>query len=112
MELLVCVLNNPRKLDDLLQLLLELGITGATVIQSAGMGSTLLKDVPLLAGFKEVLGGGGGPNQTVFSVIDSTEKRDEVVAAIEKLCGDLENPSTGIVFTLPVTFAKGLKPEL
>ena len=112
MELLVCVLNNPEKLDDLLQLLLELGITGATVIHSQGMGSTLLKDVPLLAGFKDTLGGGGGANRTVFSVVDSEEKRKEVVAAIEKLCGDLQNPSTGIVFAIPVSFAKGLKPEL
>ncbi len=112
MELLVCVLNNPKKLDEVLQVLLEAGITGATVIKSAGMGATLLKDVPLLAGFKDMLGGGSEENRTIFSVVDSEEKRNEVVAAIQKVCGHLENPSTGIVFTLPVSSVKGLKPEL
>ena len=46
--------------------------------------TTLAVDAIANAANCTLLGGGGGANRTVFSVIDSEEKRKEVVAAIEK----------------------------
>jgi len=111
MELLVCVVNEPRKVDDILQAFLEIGVPGATVLDSYGMGTLLIEDIPIFAGFRSLLAGSSKYNKTIFSLMENRETVERAVAAIEKICGDLENPSTGIVFTVPVNFAKGLRPE-
>lgn len=112
MDLLVCVVNEPRKVDEILQAFLEIGVTGATVIDSYGMGALLVEDIPIFAGFRSLLAGSSKYNKTIFSVVKDREVTERAVAAVEKICGDLENPSTGIVFTVPVNFVKGLQPEL
>jgi nitrogen regulatory protein PII len=111
MELLVCVINEPTKVDEILQAFLEIGITGATVLDSQGMGTTLVEDVPIFAGFRNVLAGVGKKNKTIFSVVRDHETAEQAVACLDKICGSFETPSTGIVFTLPVSFVKGLRPE-
>ena len=112
MELLVCVINDPSRVDEILEGFLEIGITGATIVDSYGMGRTLIQDVPLFAGFRNLLSGPSKYNKTIFSVIDSKEKLTEGVAIIENILGDLSSPATGIVFTIPIDFVKGLSKEL
>jgi nitrogen regulatory protein PII len=112
MDLLVCVINEPSKVDEILEAFLEIGVTGATVLDSQGMGTTLVEDVPIFAGFRNVLAGVGKPNKTIFSVVKDRETVERAVASIEKICGSFERPSTGIVFTIPVGFVKGLRPEM
>ena len=52
MTLLVFILNNPEVLEEVLEGYLEVGITGATVIDSLGMGHILATEVPIFAGFQ------------------------------------------------------------
>jgi hypothetical protein len=47
----------------------------------------------------------------VFSVIDDGLV-DAAIALIQDVCGDLDSPGAGIVFTIPVTKVVGLAPEL
>jgi nitrogen regulatory protein P-II 1 len=112
MELLVCVVNDPGKVDEILEAFLEIGITGATVIESRGMGKTLVQEEPIFAGFEGMLSGRTAANRTIFSVIEDQEKVEKAMRAVEKICGCLEKPATGILFTLPIARVKGLKPEL
>ena len=111
-QLLVCIINDPGKIDDILQAFLELGITGATIIDTYGMGKTVVQDIPIFAGFRSMLSGTSKFNKMLLSVIKEPEKIDSAIKAIETLCGDLDNPATGIAFTIPVTSVKGLRPEL
>ena len=55
MQLLIAVVNQDEKLDDILSGFLELGITGATVIRSEGMGRVLSHDIPIFAGLQTLL---------------------------------------------------------
>jgi nitrogen regulatory protein PII len=112
MELLVCVINQEEKLDDILSGFLELGITGATVINSAGMGHVLTQDVPIFAGLQALVSRARPQNVTIFSVIDSKEKLEAAIALVQEICGDLSAPATGILFTVPVSRVVGLAPEL
>ncbi len=112
MELLICVINQEEKLDDILSGFLELGVTGATVIHSEGMAHLLSKDVPIFAGLKELMSRSRPRNTTIFSVIDSKEKLERVIALIQDVCGDFDNPATGILFTVPTNRVIGLAPEL
>jgi nitrogen regulatory protein PII len=112
MELLVCVINEPRKVDDILQAFLEIGVTGATVIDSYGMGMLLIEDIPIFAGFRSLLAGSSKYNKTLFSVIKDHELAERAIAAVERICGNLEEPATGIIFTIPLNSVRGLQPEL
>ncbi|MDX1674871.1 MAG: hypothetical protein R3314_08765 [Longimicrobiales bacterium] len=112
MELLIAVINQEDRLDDILSGFLELGITGATVINSEGMGHVLSHDIPIFAGLQTLISRARPQNQTIFSVIDDEEKVDGAIALLQEICGDMDDPATGIVFTIPVTRVTGLAPEL
>jgi nitrogen regulatory protein P-II 1 len=111
MQLLVAVINHAENVDDVLAGFVELGITGATVIGTEGMGHVLSHDVPIFAGVRALSQRSRPTNQTVFSVIDDTLV-DAAIAMIEDVCGGLDSPGVGIVFTLPVARVVGLAPEL
>ncbi len=112
MKLLVSVINEPAKVDEILEAFIEIGVTGATILDTYGMGRTLVQDVPIFAGFRSLLSGTSKYNKTIFTVIDSEQKLEQAIAAIESITGNVDDSSTGIIFTLPVDFVKGLKPEI
>jgi len=110
-RLLVAVINDPEKIDDVLSGFVELGIRGATVVSSEGMGQILSHDIPIFAGLQTLLSGSRPQNRTVLSVLP-LERVPEVVALLQEVTGNLESPATGILFTLPVDLVVGLAPEL
>ncbi|HEY8469517.1 MAG TPA: hypothetical protein VIL18_07735, partial [Longimicrobiales bacterium] len=64
MQLLIAVINQEEKLDEILSGFLELGITGATIIASEGMGRVLSHDIPIFAGLQTLLARSRPQNQT------------------------------------------------
>lgn len=111
MELLVCVISDPGLADEVIQALVEIGVTGATIIDSHGMGQLLLHRIPIFAGFRSLLAGSSSHNKTIFSVIREPEKAELAISAIQRVCGEFDQPHKGIIFTLPVNRAVGLTPE-
>ena len=111
MQLLVAVINHEECVDDILAGFVEIGITGATVIESKGMGRVLSQDVPIFAGLQMLNTRSRSANRTLFCVADD-EKIDAAVRMIEETCGDLKSAGQGILFTLPVARVVGLAPEL
>ncbi len=111
MRLLVAVINDPEKVDEILSGFLELGITGATILSSEGMGSVLSHDIPIFAGLQTLISGSRPQNRMIFSVVPE-EKVDSVVALLQEISGNLNAPATGILFTIPVDRVVGLAPEL
>ena len=111
MQLLIAVINQEEKLDEILSGLVELGVTGATIIGSEGMGRVLSHDIPIFAGLEALASRSRPRNQTIFSVLED-DKVDGVISLLREICGDLDKPATGIVFTLPVLRVVGLSPEL
>jgi len=111
MKLLVFVLNNEEYLEEVLEAYVEAGVTGATIIDSEGMGRFLTYEVPLFAGFKEFMKGNKPYNKTIISVIRDEVTVGRVESLMDTIVGDLDRPGTGIMFTLPVDWASGLVPE-
>lgn len=111
MRLLVAVLHDTEKLDDILSGFLELGITGATVLNSEGMGSVLSHDLPIFAGLQTLISGSRPQNRLILSVIP-LERVKPAVELLQDVSGGLDAPATGIAFTLPVDAVFGLAPEL
>lgn len=112
MELLIVVINDVDRMDEVLAGFLEIGITGATVIDSEGMGRVLSHDIPIFAGLQTLISRSRPQNQTLFSVIDEPEKVEQAIALLQDVCGRFDDPATGIAMTVPVTRVVGLAPEL
>jgi len=110
-QLLIAVINEEEKLDEILSGFMELGVTGATILDSEGMGRVLSHDIPIFAGLQSLASRTRPKNQTIFSVVDD-EKAEAVISLLQEICGDLESPATGIAITVPVSRVTGLAPEL
>jgi nitrogen regulatory protein P-II 1 len=110
-QLLIAVINQEERIEEILSGFLEIGITGATLINTEGMGRLLASEVPIFAGLEALAGRTRPRNQTLFSVLDD-DKVDAALALLQEVCGDFSRPGTGIVVTLPVNRVLGLKPEL
>ena len=108
MKLLVFVLNNEEYLEEVLEAYVEAGITGSTILDSEGMGRVLTYEVPLFAGFKDFMKGNRPYNKTILSVVKDDEVVRKAKQLVDEVVGGLENPGTGIMFTLPVDWAAGL----
>ena len=50
MKLLIIILNKADKLEEVLEGFIEIGVSGATVIDSVGMGHIISREVPIFAG--------------------------------------------------------------
>ena len=111
MKLLVFVLNKEELLDEVLVAYVEAGITGATILDSEGMGRFLTYEVPLFATFKEFMKGNKPYNKTIFSVVMREERIPKLEKLLDKVCGNLDEPGTGILFTVPIDYARGLVNE-
>jgi nitrogen regulatory protein PII len=112
MILLVFICNQPERLDEVLEGFLEVGITGATIIDTVGMGQILSSEVPIFAGFRSMFRGASTVNKTILSVINEPAKVEEAFAIIEEAVGTLDEPGNGIAFTVPIDRVRGLMPEL
>lgn len=111
MKLMVIILNKLEALEYLLEGLSSAGIGGATIIESSGMAMTLNKlDASFVSSSIKAMfsSSGNEDNRTIISVI----RNDQLEIArkvIYSTVGDLSMPNTGILFTLPIDFAEGIK---
>ena len=111
MKLIVVVLNKTEHLEDLLSGFLEIGVSGATVIDSAGMGRILSHDVPIFAGLRSAFPGTSPGNKTILTVT-ADDLVDDVLAVVEDVCGSFDEAGSGVVFVVAVEHARGVGPTL
>jgi nitrogen regulatory protein P-II 1 len=109
MKLVVFVLNREELLDEVLAAYVEAEVPGATILDSEGMGRFLTYEVPLFASFKEFMKGNKPYNKTILSVVDKDEKIKKLEELIEKVCGPLSEPGTGVLFSIPIDYVRGLR---
>lgn len=110
MELLIIILNKTELLNDLLSILVEVGITKATILDSEGMGHHLAYEVPIFAGIKRLVGEAGSHNKTILSLIENRDIINELQELLREIDIDFKQPGTGIMFTVPVNTI--IKPEI
>ncbi len=111
MRLLIAIISDPAKVFYILDEFYQEGIKGSTVIDSMGMAHIMAHHVPFFSRFADV-GEDKAQNKTIFVVVQSDEDLIKVVAAIERIVGDLEEPDTGVVMTVPIDYCKGVKKLL
>lgn len=104
MKALFLILNKTEKLNDVLEAFVKVGIKGATVVDSQGMGSALSEsNLPMFGGFlRTVLDNNRPFNKVIFSVVKDEEVLNDAIAAVEDILGDMSRPGVGLMFVMPV----------
>jgi nitrogen regulatory protein P-II 1 len=113
MFLVVLVVDDPDNCDLLLESWEKAGIKGATIVESTGLGrvkkSWKRDDLPLMPSLRDIFQSDEVRHRTIFSVVESDAKVDAIVAATEKILGNLDNENNGFLFVVPVIRVHGLR---
>ena len=112
MKLLIFVLNKTEKLDALLAEFAKENISGATVIESMGMARLLSHkhdedEIPFLGSLRTLMNPEREKSKIVLAAISEDELK-QAVTVIERIVGDLSGRDTGVIFTVPIDFTKGI----
>ncbi len=112
MYLLLMVLDDSTRLNEVLEAWKEAGVPGITILESTGLNRILPRHAAksMYAGFSQVFGGARVGHQTLFAIIDSMDLAEAAVSATEAVLGDLRKPHTGIMCAVPIAQTWGV-PE-
>jgi nitrogen regulatory protein PII len=105
--MILLVLNDPSLMDDVISAWEEAGVGGITILPSTGMARIREKaawrdDLPLIPRLEDFHDYVESLNRTLFTIVATDEMVDKVIAATQAVTGDLNDPHTGILITLPV----------
>lgn len=116
MYLILFVLDNPDKLEDLLNTWEKAGTGGATVLVSTGMNRMLNQgfrdDIPLMPSLEDFYKRTEDYHRTLFTIVKDDEVLQKIVDATQSVVGDLNKPNTGILVVLPTAQVYGLEKNL
>lgn len=105
MYALFIILNEVDYLDDILAKFCDLGVSGATILDSQGMASAIVQremdSIPLFGSLKTLLKGSRPYNKTIFTVIQNEELLNKTVIEIQNLLSKTKT-GAGMMFTVPV----------
>jgi nitrogen regulatory protein P-II 1 len=115
MSMILFVLHDTDKLDQVLAAWQEAGAPGVTVLESTGVGhirqnEALREDTPLMPSLEDFYPDPEYQSRTLFTVLQD-ELVEKVVAATLEVIGDLSEPNTGILVVLPTSAAYGLEKK-
>ena len=103
MQVIFVVLNKIECLDELLARLKKAGVVGGTIIESLDDSD----ESYLLGSLRLFLDNPRPDSKTIFFIVN-----DEQVNIVRKTVNDvlegIDNPNTGIIFGIPISFADGL----
>ncbi len=112
MNVLFIVLNEIEFLDDILDSFVDIGVKGATIIDSQGMGSAITNsgrgNEQFFGAIRVFLDNARPYNKTIFTVIEDEETLSEAIKTVKGILGDINKPGVGMMFTIPVGNIYGL----
>jgi nitrogen regulatory protein PII len=109
MFMVMFVLDNVDYLDEVLEKWSELGVTGATIIESSGLHRRQQQRIPMRfnysgEGVTEEIG-----NITLFTIVLDKGMIEKCLEAAESVVGDLDAPNTGVFSAWPLMATKGVR---
>lgn len=111
MKLVIIILNRIEYLEDILTAFLEIGVSGATVLNSVGMGRIISHNIPIFAGLQDAFAGSSPGNKTIITIV-----KEEMIAimadVIQDISGNFDEPDSGIMISLSLDQVWGLKSGL
>ncbi len=113
MYMILFVLNDPDRLEEVLDAWEKEGVGGITVLPSTGLGRIRQKeglrdDVPLMPGVENFYHHQSDISHTLFTIVDDETTVKKLVEATQALVGNLDEPGNGILAVLPTVSVHGL----
>jgi nitrogen regulatory protein PII len=111
-HMVLVILNDLDDCDPVMDAWEALGVGGITIVESSGLGrarkSGMRGDLPPMPTLSDFFRRPEHRHRTIFTVVDSDELVDKLIAATEQTLGNLESADSGVLFVLPVSQARGL----
>ena len=111
-SMLVLVLDDPDRSQDILDAWEAAGVIGVTILESSGLGRVrragMRDDLPLIPSLGDLLKSKEARHRTLFTIVEGQEQIDAILEATQVVVGDLEQDNTGLLFVLPVSQVHGL----
>lgn len=103
------VLDDPDRLDEVLEAWRKVGVGGATIIESTGIyrRQTYRRHIPLRFGFEHLTERMEQCNYTLLTVVKDEETVQRCIEAVESIVGSLEGPNTGVLAAWPAPIVRG-----
>jgi hypothetical protein len=115
MYVLFVVLNEIDYLDDILSGFVESKISGATILDSQGMGSAIAnsnnEDIPLFSTLRMLIGDTQPYSKTIFTVLENEVMVNKAVRVVQEVVSDIEANGIGIMFSVPIANVYPMKNE-
>lgn len=110
MYMVMLVLDNPDHLDAVLDNWHDIGIRGATIVETTGLQRRLAKrqNVPIRYSYPVLAGQWMEGNLTLFAIVLDTIEARKCLDAVEKVTGSLDEPNTGVFAAWPLAEVKGV----
>ena len=106
MQMIMFVLDDPDLLDQVLDAWYEVGVSGATILESTGLHRRR-KRVAMRYSFDNAPIEESG-NYTLFVMVANESIAEDCLRATEKVVGDLDNANTGVFASWPLSVVKGI----
>lgn len=107
MFMVMCVLDNPDLLEQIIVAWERAGIRGATIVESTGIQRLRHKNVPMRYIFQTFDFKEEG-HLTLFVIVEGEEMVQACLAATEQIVTDLDGPNTGVFAAWPLTYVRGV----
>ena len=109
MQVIFVVLNKIECLEDLLARLKKAVVTGGTILESTGMVKSLddSDESYLLGSLRLFLDNPRPESRTIFFIVND-DQVEIVRKTVDDVLDGIDNPHTGIMFGIPISFADGL----
>ncbi len=108
-QALFIVTNDPEKTEQVLEVLLDCEIRGATIIETQGMAKVLSNiNIPIFLGLRDLMAEEQAHNRTIFALSKHPDKIDQAMDKISAMFHSFEEACTGMMFVVPVLKAVGL----
>jgi len=116
MHMLLFVLDDPNKLDQVLNAWESIGVTGVTILESTGINrhkQHQLAGKAFMAGINRLMQYDEEGHYTLFTIVKGADKVRACIEITETVVGNLKEPNTGVIAAWPVGIVKGVpNPEL
>jgi nitrogen regulatory protein PII len=110
--MVLLILDDTNQCTPILEAWEAQGVGGVTILESTGLGRvrelSIRDDMPLMPSLSRLLQTREERHRTLFTVVETEEMVDNIIAATEAIIGDMEDPHNGVIFVLPVSRVAGL----
>lgn len=110
--MVLLIVDDLNRCPDVLEAWSAAEVPGITVLDSTGMGRLkkdgIMDNLPMMPSLSDLFRIREHRHRTIFSVVNSEEKVDQLIEITEGILGDLNRPKSGVLFVLPVTRVVGL----